>query len=77
MPETPYTLLDALPEDYSKGRAQKAVEAAAREGDPVPYVDMSKWERIARSEGKPGGYGFIWWWIGVAVITVVAVSAAQ
>ena len=35
------------------------------------------WERIARGEGKPGGYGFLWWCVGVAVIAVTVTWSAS
>lgn len=38
---------------------------------------FADWERIARGKGKPGGYGFLWWCLGVVVIVAAVTWSAS
>ena len=60
-----------------KATMEDRADAARQAGFYEGSQRQSDWERIARSEGKPGGYGFLWWCIAVVVIAVVAVWATQ
>ena len=70
-------MTEATPIYGGKATMEDRADAARQAGFYEGSQRQSDWERIAQAEGKPGGYGFIWWCIAVAVIAVVAVWAAQ